>query len=593
MSIQVLTQVYDEMRRLAIAGSVVAPGDFRLKKLIPPLEQSGAKAPVFAKVADAVKKVVDGDEKSSATNLLELATLVNAILYTQGETGVAGEAAPIETTDMGAMAQTSARTLKPLLEALTTTGAGRLELIRDAFERGLFRDLRLVKPALDAIDDPYGEIGDLIAEKVLPIYGKAIVPELRAKLDIKGKAAGHPRRLRLLHEFDPAGTRALIQQALDEGSKEVKVVAIECLGADAANLSYLIEQASAKAQDVRLAAYRALATIDDDAAVTVLQKAIAGKDVELAADAISGSKNAKLVDQVIMAAQADLDALTRSKDRDKADDKLVRLQALMRPLHGRDDSRTEAFVLGIFERRGEITKLKGSKATSRSGYDLLSAVVDVLAAGSKKMRAALAEAHGDLYFARDLGVAFGAARAVLPAERVFELFSPYVSGQVDLKKKRTQAADKYEAIVAALGGRYRYWGEPNEERPPLDPRWLDVAVSAQDVSLVRELARPGHAGVYRFLKETLAETLKKAKSLHDCHDVVAAMIRAEHPEATDAFIAALEKLSKSDYYTYWFMRLVPELPKSALPRLEALLPTLGDRAADSLLDGIQQLREKK
>ena len=53
MSIAVLTQVYDEARRLAIAGSVVARGDFRLKKLLPPLEQAGAKAPVFAKVAEA------------------------------------------------------------------------------------------------------------------------------------------------------------------------------------------------------------------------------------------------------------------------------------------------------------------------------------------------------------------------------------------------------------------------------------------------------------------------------------------------------------------------------------------------------------
>src|SRR5215813_3691857 len=103
MSIQVLIQVYDEMRRLAIAGSVVAPGDFRLKKLIAPLEQSGAKAPVFAKVADAVKKVVDGNEKTSAATLLELSTLVNAILYTQGETGAAGDLQEIETTDMGAM----------------------------------------------------------------------------------------------------------------------------------------------------------------------------------------------------------------------------------------------------------------------------------------------------------------------------------------------------------------------------------------------------------------------------------------------------------------------------------------------------------
>ncbi len=63
MSIAVLTQVYDEMRRLAIAGSVTAGGDFRLKKLIPSLGQAGAKAPVFAKVAEAVKTLVEPRSK--------------------------------------------------------------------------------------------------------------------------------------------------------------------------------------------------------------------------------------------------------------------------------------------------------------------------------------------------------------------------------------------------------------------------------------------------------------------------------------------------------------------------------------------------
>ena len=97
MSIPVLIQVYDEMRRLAIAGSSVAPGDFRLQEAVPPLEQAGQKAPVFAKVAEAVRRLVESDEKTSAAALLELATLVNAILYTQGETGIAGELKPLET----------------------------------------------------------------------------------------------------------------------------------------------------------------------------------------------------------------------------------------------------------------------------------------------------------------------------------------------------------------------------------------------------------------------------------------------------------------------------------------------------------------
>jgi hypothetical protein len=160
MSIPVLIQVYDEMRRLAIAGGAVASGDFRLKKLIAPLEKAGEKAPVFARVGLAVGAVVDSTEKTASTALLELTTLVNAILYTQGETGIAGELKPLETTDLGGQAtQASARVLKPLLEALSSTGSGRLELIRDAFDRGIFRDLRLVKPALNSIDDSYSEIG--------------------------------------------------------------------------------------------------------------------------------------------------------------------------------------------------------------------------------------------------------------------------------------------------------------------------------------------------------------------------------------------------------------------------------------------------
>jgi hypothetical protein len=75
-AIAILTQVYDETRRLAIAGSTVAPGDFRLKKLVEPLQKAGEKAPVFAKVAQAMAKVVESSEKTSADALLELSTLV-------------------------------------------------------------------------------------------------------------------------------------------------------------------------------------------------------------------------------------------------------------------------------------------------------------------------------------------------------------------------------------------------------------------------------------------------------------------------------------------------------------------------------------
>ncbi len=114
--------------------------------------------------------------------------------------------AEIETNDLGPQtSQVSASVLKPLLEALTATGSGRLEIIKDAFERGAFSDLRLVKPALDAIDDTYAEIGEFIAKNVLPLYGKAIVPELKSRFDLKSNKGGQLHRLALMHQLDPAG----------------------------------------------------------------------------------------------------------------------------------------------------------------------------------------------------------------------------------------------------------------------------------------------------------------------------------------------------------------------------------------------------
>src|SRR2546425_11214907 len=87
MSLALIQESAKEVRRLSIAGSPLAVGDFRLKKLIAPLEQAGAKAPVFAQVAKAIGDLVNGSEAATAAHLLSLSTLLNAILYTQGQTG--------------------------------------------------------------------------------------------------------------------------------------------------------------------------------------------------------------------------------------------------------------------------------------------------------------------------------------------------------------------------------------------------------------------------------------------------------------------------------------------------------------------------
>ncbi|MFM9960916.1 MAG: hypothetical protein ACKV2Q_06795 [Planctomycetaceae bacterium] len=603
MSIAVLTQVYDEMRRLAIAGSAVASGDFRLKKLIAPLEKSGEKAPVFAKVAQATRAVVESNEKTAAAALLELTTLVNAILYTQGETGLRGDLQPIETRDLGGQqTQASARTLKPLLEALSTTGSGRLELIRDAIERGAFRDLRLVRPALLAIDDPYPEISELIAEKVLPLYGQAILPELRAKFDYKGKA-GHLRRLSLMYRLDPAGTRELVKQVLDEGSKELKVAAIGCLGDSDEDLAYLLEQSKAKAKDVRAAALGALTKLSVRDAIETLKKVMTTADLEMIIEGVQHSSNPELHSFVLAQADEQLATVLKCKDKKQQGAAITRLQKLLCCLDEHTEPDTEQFLLRCFDHATDFAAMKSEP----SGADLNELVGYLMAHATPMTRERLIAASGNVS-GPVLAFAFFAARINLAPAKLFDMFASELTTLPDKKSSKNAAViERVEALVSGLTSDEDitylcHWGahlsrddeSTRIKLPALDPRWLDIAVEVRNWEAIQHLARAGHPATNNYLSERIAAYLKKKDSF-DAVQVLETMIRVQHPEAADVLIQVIQKEAKVTYYGYfgyWIGRLIPDLPQSAVPKLEALLPTLPDKVVDQLMESVLALKNK-
>ena len=600
MSIPTLVQVYDETRRLAIAGSAVASGDFRLKKLVPPLEKSGEKAPVFAKVAQAVTAVVDGNERTASAALLDLTTLVNAILYTQGETGAAGELVPLESVDLGThVTQAGARVLKPLLEALSSTGSGRIELVRDAFTRGAFKDLRLIRPALAALDDPYSEIGDFMAERVLPLYGRAIVPQLRAELDLKGKAGGQLNRLRLMHRLDPAGSRDVVRRAVDEGSKEMKVAAIECLGDSADDQAVLLDQSRSKAKDVRAAAFGAMAAagVLGKDVLAALKGAIDSADLAVLVGRLRQSPLAEVRRYVLDRAEAQAAEVLAAKDVKAQGPAVARLQQLTSSLDPAADPAAEAFVLRCFDQMPAFAAVKSQPA----GADFNELVVRVMAVGTPAMQRQLVASQRSLEPSL-LPPAIYAARTTMSPADFYDEFHDSLVRAADKRTKKGAAENaRSAAVLDALdqsGDRYYFrhrmgggGGGEGKPRPPLDPRWLDAAVAAGAVETVCHLARPGHAAA----NWLLAHTVKSKGESHELYGVLAAMVRVGHPEAVDTLVELIQKQAKGTshyYFTYWYGRLIAELPRSALPRFEAILPTLPDKMVDQLMDSITALRDK-
>src|SRR5262249_4192405 len=150
---------------------------------------------------------------------------------------------------------------------------------------------------------------------------------------------------------------------LDNGSKEIKVVAIECLGSWPERLksllrplSYLLEQAAAKAKEVRQAALKALAKSEEGEAISALEAALKGGDIELAIAPIRESANPKLLQCVLLEADAQLSALLARKEKDKkaVGKQVERMLALVECLRGKGNKTAEAFLLKCFAAREKL-----------------------------------------------------------------------------------------------------------------------------------------------------------------------------------------------------------------------------------------------
>ena len=603
MSIATLIEVYEEMRRLAIAGSSVAPGDFRLRKLIGPLEKAGEKAPVFAKVAQTASAVLASDDKTSAAALLELITLVNAILYTQGSTGVSGELKPLQVASGGEAIQVSARQLKPVIAALSSTGSGRVEIIRDAIANGMFRDIRLITPAVRAIDDPYPDIADMMVEQVLPKYGRAILPELRARLDIKGRG-GHAQRLRLMHTIDPSGTRELLLHALNDGSKEMKVAAISCLTPEGADLVLLAEQAKAKSREVRAAACSALAEarhLPQDA-VRILKRGIDSEELPQIIPSVRRCDIPEVCQYVLSQVAESIKLLFECKTKEKQGELVMRAQQLLLCCDPASSVEAESLVLRCFDQAEQIAEIKSEPA----GADFNEIVAHMMARGTPTLQRTLVQA-GKRISGPMIAPAIICARITLPPATYFGEFRQYLEVRAEGKSKvgaddRSRAqvvADSLRMQSATLPTVYRQWGAAQQVLgsdaqatiPDLDPRWLDVAIGGDHLQLVCTLARPGHTAADRYLSEKLAVT----KKLADSRSIIEAMLRVGHSGGTDAVIESLKQQAKESstyYYSHWYAGMIEKLPRASAVAIEACVATLPEKFSDGLMEALLALKNK-
>lgn len=197
MDLQPLYEVQERLEHAAVAGTGILNEDFRLKRAREGLAPLAAASPVFAKISAGLEALLAAPPEKRGGALLGVLALVDAVVYTQASAGMAGELEPLP-HGVGTCQEVSYGQLRPLLEALTGTGGGRYNLIKEAFANHpeYFADYRVIPALVAGLGDSYGELADLNAD-ILGRQGPGILPLLEAGFDPAG-GRGMARRVEVM-----------------------------------------------------------------------------------------------------------------------------------------------------------------------------------------------------------------------------------------------------------------------------------------------------------------------------------------------------------------------------------------------------------
>lgn len=486
-----------DAERFLFAGAQVARSDAALDAAKAKLGPLAAKAPAIAKVVEQIEKVQKATPKAAASEVLNLAALMAQVRGAQAAPLPApeGDLAPLPKTDpIGSIL--APIEITSLINALTNTGdvKHRPRIIADAVERDRVRDLRLLPYYVAALGD--AGVGYVVKDRLLPKLGSLVAPELRASLNLQGRALD-AKKLSVLAEIEGPASKPLLVEACEKGSPELRATAIHELSAlDAAAAEPIAVKlaTSDRSADVKRAAIRALAGATGDAALDLLFDVFlkSPEDRSTAGISLAAIKHPKATERALALLTPELYALGpfRAPHHGRADtkakkaeverlekehaDKVELLDAILDLLAGRADDRTHKAVLGVF-REHKIKDVRESAARSllKGGYE---GAFDELAPSVIKAGYDVKSEFIEGVIARDPGRAFERLgrfldRATMKTKDQAE-FAAMILGHIEASTDAEPSDD--EAVTAedaALTGSSIFRS---------DPRWVDAVIALLD-----------------------------------------------------------------------------------------------------------------
>ena len=479
MNLSVLYELRDRLEAAAVAGVGLLGEDFRLKRAVEQMEPLAKASPVFGRIYEMGRRLLEAEKEERGALLLDVLALVDAVLRTQGSLLKEGQWEPMENLTGSGTAQVNIpySKLAPVLEAFEGTGSGRYALIRDAHEQDpeLFSDYRIKSLMVKALGDSYGELADMVAEW-LKQEGKEMVPLLKRGFNPEGKQ-DMARRVQIIEEIAGAEENAFYLEILKTAGKPVREAAIRALKHDMGNEKALLDLVKSEKGGAKEAAWLSLACMEGEGACEYWKKML-DKNLEKGVLHLVNSPARWASDLMADHIEGWLDTYDRSeilwKDLKKEDQ-----ASLLLFLNGAEGKHSPR-LCGLYERLYKVVPWR---------------VVEMLKASLKwQFHPNLRQVAEDMY--RDhgddfLGCVFWAALLEDEPERLFERFGGYVrnGGKKEDPSEILQmlAHVRYEERL----GKYVVYREPLHEmrgyeepvktlEGGLDLRWYEVLLNSKN-----------------------------------------------------------------------------------------------------------------
>ena len=263
--------VYDLCERLraaAVAGTNLLSEDFRLKRAYEAFRPLESASPVFAKTGQLTGRLLSPDCPNPQGVLLDTISLIDAVICTLGAVEAEGEPEQLDiiSTDKNAsdrIVNAPCSRVKPLIEALTTSGSGNYSFVCDmrVSNPEVFSDYRVRYAMVQALGASYAELAEMVKDWICD--DTTIIPLLKQGFDPRGKK-DMVRRAQLISAMAKAAENDFYIKMLETATGEVRPVLIEALRYEPANAELLLDMQKTEKGKNRQLVLKMLAMVEDE-----------------------------------------------------------------------------------------------------------------------------------------------------------------------------------------------------------------------------------------------------------------------------------------------------------------------------------------